>query len=147
MSWDIFLSYYHRNLRLGTDVQQLEKMAEEQHWQQTWDYAQLLLEQNKLIVVTDPKRKILFISSNLWEITGYNAEQVLHQQLKSFRNPDSSTVLIEMMGKAIIAKQPFETAFVAHSQTGRPFQTRLESRPVFNRQGELVNYIIFLKAI
>ncbi|UYQ94358.1 PAS domain-containing protein [Chitinophaga horti] len=147
MSWDIFISYYHRNLKLGSDVQELDKLAADQNWHLRWDFAQALLRDNKLVIVTDPERQILFISSNLWEITGYSADAVLHQQLKQFRNKDSDASMIEQMTRAIAAQQPFETEFTVHSQTGRPFPTRLESFPLMNQQGELVNYIIFLKAL
>jgi PAS domain S-box-containing protein len=147
MSWDIFISYYHQSLKMGTDAQQLEKLAEERHWQHQWNFSEKLFKEHKLIIVTDVERNVVFVSSNVWEITGYSSENVVGKNLAEFRNKASNALAMDKIRAAISARGSFESDILNYTPSGSPYRCRIEGHPVFNQQGALVNFIFFEKLL
>lgn len=141
MSWDIFITHFHESLKLGTDAQQLEKLAEDGKWKHHWNFRQQLENEKQLIVVTNITRHIVFASSNLYENTGYSAAAVNGLQWPF------SPELRQAVELTPETRRPFASEIVNYTKNGRAYHCKLEVHPVFNHSGERVNFIAFEKIV
>ena len=60
LSWDIFMEGYWKKIALASDRQELKKIAGSNDWQQQWNFDTILLQEGRVIIVTDPLLHIVF---------------------------------------------------------------------------------------
>ncbi len=102
--------------------------------------AQIVWE-NKTVVVTDKKLKIIYASSNMFNMNGYMPEEVIGKHPSVFQGEATCETAKSKIRAAIQQSQPFECEIINYRKDGSLYNCWIEGYPVYNTAGELVNFI------
>ncbi len=97
---------------------------------------------NNIVVITDKNRNIEWVNQAFEDLTGYTQNEVIGKNPGSFlqfKNSEEST--IKAIRNAMNNQETFVGEIQNISKTGRQYWIELNISPVFNENGELLNYI------
>lgn len=137
---------YQRLMYKAEDLGAINKLARTHKWQVNWDFQQELLNNDKVIVVTDSWRQIVFASQNIFDMTGYSAAEVKGKSPKMFQGTDTDASVVYSISTKLVDKKPFDTVVLNYKKNGEPYNCHIKGFPIFNQQNELVNFIAFEQA-
>lgn len=146
LCWDIFIDRMYRRMTLAQDAEDLRSYAMEHNWKIQWDFNKVLCEQEKVVVVTNMQAKIVFASSNMIEMNGYNAKDVVGKSPSIFQGPETELEYKKMVASKIKKEKSFQAIITNYKPYGMKYKCAIEGHPVFNLQGRLINYIAFEQA-
>lgn len=144
LSWDIFIEGYHRQIALLDDLNAIKAIGASGQWKEQFDLEHALLRQRKVIVVTDLQLRIVFASSNMPDMNGYEVADVLGQTPKIFQGEATDRASLQAIRNAIDARAPFHGSIVNYRKNKTIYHCEIATFPVFSdKSGELVNFIAF----
>ena len=142
LSWGFSNSFYTEIKNIVLDTHKISNIAHDKKWKNTgWDFKNKLEE--KVILITDAKLNIVFASHNMHKMNGYVEEEVLGQSPKMFQGKKTVMETSNQIREAIILQQPFVKQVLNYKKNGEVYYCNIEGFPVFNKKGELVNFIAF----
>lgn len=98
------------------------------------------------IVMTDPSLEdnpITYANDEFTELTGYTREDVLGRNCRFLQGPETEEEQIDAMRSAIEAEEPITVELRNYRKDGSPFWNRVSIAPVYDPEGEVLNYIGF----
>lgn len=144
-SWDFFVTNYDLVKASLFDANQLQELAQENHWLGSWNFSEQL-QNEKTIVVTDAKLNIIFASENILQMTGYQNDEVVGNSPKMFQGKATSKEDLKEIRTFIDSQKPFEKTILNYKKNGETYLCQIEAFPVFNSKKQLVNFVAFEKA-
>ena len=144
VSWDFFGAFLQEINRDFSDLKELEGLTTAHNWISDFDFKKELQEEN-VIVVTDPKLKIVFASHTILKMTGYQSQEIIGESPKLFQGKATSLKTSAEIKMAIQNLQPFEKTVVNYRKTGEIYDCHIKGFPVFNKKGKLSHFIAFEK--
>lgn len=144
-SWDFFATNYDAVKASLFDANQLQELAQENHWLGNWNFSEQL-QDKKTIVVTDSKLTIVFASQNILQMSGYQNNEVIGNSPKMFQGEATSKEDLSEIRAFIGSQKPFEKTIVNYKKNGETYLCKIEAFPVFNSKKQLVNFIAFERA-
>lgn len=145
MCWDFFMASHNRRLLQMESLQEVKTFARQQQWRIDWNLEQLVVGEQRVVLVTDTAQVIQFATPNLITMNGYSPEEVIGRQPKMFQGKDTEPEVKEQIREAIIRRIPFKGSILNYRKDGTPYQCFVEEYPVWNRSGELVHFVAFEK--
>lgn len=144
LSWNFYVDYLSQLNKTLNDEQMLAALASDNRW--ITSNFQTKFDNDTVIVVTCPKLKIVFASKNIVRMNGYEPEEIIGKSPKIFQGTKTNTTISGEIREAIEKRQPFEKEVLNYRKDGTLYKCRIKGFPVFNKQGELSNFIAFEKA-
>lgn len=145
ISWDIFSQNFYNNQEIILDSLSLNKIQNKNKWSSKWNYNSKL-ENNTVIVVTDPSLKIVFASKNIVKMNGYLPDEVIGNSPKMFQGEQTNLEVSNEIRLAIKNREPFEKVVVNYCKDGSTYKCHIKGYPIFNQNGKLMNFIAFEKS-
>lgn len=142
-SWDFFMENYHRLMKCGEDLMNLKKMAKAHGWKLDWDLQEKLVGENKVIIVTTLTQRIVFASSNLLDMTGYIPDEVLGQLPALFQGRGTALQTKAAIRASVKNRVAFQETLLNYRKNGQSYDCVIDAYPVYNKKGEVVNFIAF----
>jgi PAS domain S-box-containing protein len=96
------------------------------------------------ILITDwqqPDNPVIFCNAAFEKITGYSLNEILGQNCRFLQGDDTDQEGLHQVRAAIKAKQGCQVVLRNYKKDGTLFWNDLKLAPVFNDQGQLINYI------
>gem|GEM_PF-552815 len=90
---------------------------------------------------TDPENPIIYVNPSFERITGYQASEVIGRDCRFLQRGDRNQIGTLDLHKAIQEKRECHAVLLNYRKDGTPFWNDLYIAPVFNDQGDLINYI------
>jgi len=141
LSWDIISEGANRRLLLKNDLDVMHSIIGKNDWQSTVSLDTTLVWQNKIIVITDSKLRILHATENMFAMNGYKLHEVVGNSPKMFQGEKTELSERKKIRIAVENQQSFETVITNYKKDGQLYVCKIEGYPVFNPEGELVNFI------
>lgn len=98
---------------------------------------------NIAIILTDANRKILWVNEDFTAITGYTLLEVVGKKPSILQGPASESEAIERIRKCLNSKIPLKEHITNYRKNGETYLCKLVVHPVFDRKGDLTNFIAF----
>ena len=95
------------------------------------------------VVVTDPNvpgNPITFANPGFSAITGYQPEEFLGRNCRFLQGPDTDPAVIREIREALANGHPIDRTLLNYRKDGSPFWNELMIRPVFDKDGGLMNF-------
>lgn len=147
-SWDFYAQFFDNTCKLSEDVKSLSTIAKNNSWSFDNDiFEEQLKDKEHVIVVTDANLNIVYATQNIWQMNRYRPEQIIGQKPKMFQGEKTSAASLKVISNAIKAKKPFETTVVNYRKDGSTYNCWIQGQPVFNKKGEVVNFIAFEREV
>lgn len=146
-SMDIFAEYFGKLSKNLQDVSALTNLAAKEKWQEEMVFAREIMDKEHTIVVTDTQLNIVYASQNMWHMNGYMPEEVLGKKPKMFQGEKTCRETTKQISLAIKNKEPFEVVLLNYTKEGAQYNCWIKGAPVFNKKGNLVNFIAFEKEV
>lgn len=143
--WNFYSEFINVLYTSLADQQYLKQMESKQHWQTNFEFEKLMKE-DTVVVVTCPSLKIVYATKNIVRMNGYESHEVIGKSPKMFQGEATCPVISKEISLAVQNKQPFEKVVTNYCKNGSLYQCHIQGFPVFNKAGELVNFIAFERA-
>lgn len=124
------------------DLLFLKEYAEVNNWKPNIDISKILKPLTAAIV-TDINQKIEWVSSYFSPMTGYQKDEALGKQPKFLQGEKTSIEDRLQIRKQLSSLKPFNGQLVNYRKDGESYLCKVEILPVFNKNGEHVNFIAF----
>lgn len=145
MCWDIYMEGYRRRSQSAQTFTEVKMLAEKLAWRTDWDLQDLLLRKQRIVVVTDVEQVIRYASPNMLSMNGYQPKEVVGKKPKMFQGPATCPNTRNEIKEAIVRRIPFKGELVNYRKNGTTYNCLVEEYPVWDRRGDLVNFIAFEK--
>ena len=94
------------------------------------------------VIITDNKGKIEWVNDAFSAISGYTLDEIKGKKPKEFlhgskTDPNS----LKILSTALSKKENVELTIINHSKSGKPYYNQLEITPVFDSNGNHINFI------
>lgn len=99
------------------------------------------------IVITDLKGCIEYVNPAFEKLTGYSLEEAKGQHTRILNAGKQSQEFYETMWKTILAGKTWSGDFVNVKKNGDLFEEEASISPIFDNQGELVNFVAVKKNV
>lgn len=134
MSWEFF------NLPRAEQKEFNEIQA---NWAEKINYLKVKQTNKSAVLVTDANLKIIFASTNITEMNGYDYKEIIGNSPKMFQGKDTSLESRKNIRIAVENLQPFKEVILNYKKNGETYLCQIEAYPKFDKQGNFVNYIAF----
>ena len=144
VSWDLFTVFFDKTRNSLSDSNLLSKIIDKNNARINWSFSNEL-QDDTVIVVTDANLKIVFASKNMILMNGYKPQEVVGNTPKMFQGKLTDNTVSKEIGAAVKEKQSFEKIIVNYCKDGSIYKCHIKGFPIFNKEGELTNFIAFEK--
>jgi PAS domain S-box-containing protein len=144
ISWDFYLTTFDKYKLLLPDSLSLSKIAKENNWAKNWDFKHELIN-DTVVVVTDPELKIVFASQNIVNMNGYKPDEVIGNSPKMFQGKLTDIKVSREISIAIKKQRSFSKTIINYCKDGSLYKCHIKGYPVFDKTGNLTNFIAFEK--
>lgn len=97
---------------------------------------------DNLVVVTDADGKIEWVNESFTRTSGYELAEVIGQKPGVIlQGPETDPETIAVMQEAIGRKEGFDVDIVNYNKAGEHYWVSIESRPIRDESGEVINFI------
>ena len=137
-SW--FLLRHKRKL-IDIQVQQLEEADRELR-----KLSLIATKAKSGVVITNAFGQIEWVNESFERTTGYSLAEVKGKKPKDFlQGPDTDVESRRKLSEALRAKQNVEVTLINYSKEGLPYYNQLQVTPIFDDQGNHINFIALQK--
>lgn len=99
-------------------------------------------ETDNSVVITDNEGKVQYVNPGFSKLTGYTFEDAKGKTPGSLlQGPDTDPDTVRRIREKLDAKQPFYDEILNYDKNGQSYWISLAINPVFDKEGELVNFI------
>lgn len=144
VAWDLYSGFLNRLNQIITDQNQLKILARSNKWETDIDLNKAI-DADTVVVVTCTNLNIVFSTRNMVQMNGYQPEEVLGKSPKMFQGEATCRQTSKEISLAVKNQMPFEKTITNYCKDGSVYQCHIKGFPVFNRSGELTNFIAFEK--
>jgi PAS domain S-box-containing protein len=95
------------------------------------------------VILTDSKKRIIWVNEDFTQITGYNINEVLGKKPSILQGPKSEKVVIQRIKKGLEQLVPLKEEITNYRKNGEAYLCKLVIYPIFNENQELVHFIAF----
>ncbi|NHN25659.1 PAS domain-containing protein [Flavobacterium jejuense] len=113
------------------------------NWSEKINYLKVKKTNNSAILVTDANFKIIFASTNIMEMNGYDYKEIIGNSPKMFQGKETSLESRKKIRIAIENLRPFKEVILNYKKNGEIYLCQIEAYPKFDKKGIFVNYIAF----
>lgn len=96
------------------------------------------------VLISDPHQEdapAIFINPAFTQITGYQSEETIGRNCRFLQGPETDPATVQKIREAITCREPYECTLLNYKRDGTPFWNELRISPVFDENGELINFI------
>lgn len=147
MSWDFFSLHYQKTSLLLQEANELQQRSVKDRWKELVDFQEELLPKDQVIVLTDTNQNIVHATANIFQMNGYQPEELIGQKPKIFQGEKTCSETSARISKAIKNRLPFEETVINYRKDGSIYKCWIQGQPVFNKAGDLIHFIAFEKEV
>ncbi len=129
------------------DTQHLKVLADKENWRDNYPFQDEIMDKEHVVVVTDKHLNIVYATQNMRLMNGYRPEEVIGKTPKLFQGRDTCQKTTQRVAEAIKGLLPFEEILTNYRKDGTSYQCWIKGSPVFDKQGNVVNFIAFEKQV
>ncbi len=120
-----------------TDITELKKLEKEVE-----KLAMIARHTSNAVVLTDPDVNIVWVNEGFKRITEYSHDEVIGKNPREIlQGPETDTSINKKVRSLLNAQQPARFEILNYTKSGRKYWLDIEIQPIFNEQGQLVNFM------
>jgi PAS domain S-box-containing protein len=147
MCWDIYLDAKQRRKELASEIQAINNIHLRNNWNISHNFIEnALIWENSTIVITNLKSEIIYVSENVFVMTGYRSIEVIGKKPTLFQGEKTEILQKELIKNAIVNQKPFDTILTNYKKDGTSYKCHIQGFPMYNNYGKLTNFVAIEKA-
>ncbi len=100
------------------------------------------------VIITDNKGRIEWVNDAFSAISGYALDEVKGKKPKDFlQSEETDSAALKKLASALVKKENIELTIINHNKAGKLYYNQLEIMPVFDSDGNHINFISLQKDI
>lgn len=147
MSWDIYGLYFDTLCKNYDDVESLLRLSRDNNWSYATKFKEALIQKEQVLLVTDAQLTIVHATHNISAMNGYFPNEVIGKKPKIFQGIKTSRKISRTIGDAVKNRLPFEAVITNYRKDGSTYNCWIKGEPIFDVNGELVNFIAYEKEV
>lgn len=93
------------------------------------------------VIITDPKRRILWVNEAFTKITGYTLKEILGKSPKILQFEETDPATIAYISEKISQQQPVHCEILNRGKNGNVYWLEIEIQPLFDADHELTGFM------
>ncbi|WP_396591327.1 PAS domain-containing protein [Allomuricauda sp. R78024] len=146
-SLDIYAQHFGKVCKNLQDVKNLSDLAQKEKWENEMPFRNEIMDKEHVVVVTDANLNIVYASQNMFQMNGYESDEVIGKKPKMFQGKETCVETTKQVSNAIKNNDPFEVVLLNYRKNGSPYKCWIQGSPVFDKAGKVVNFIAFEKEV
>lgn len=111
-------------------------------------FSKVATETSNLVVITNAEGKTEWVNESFQEVTGYTLEEIKGQKPgELLQGPDTDPETIQHLSDKIEKAEPVNAEIKNYTKAGDPYWLEVSIDPVFNENGELIEFFAIQKDI
>lgn len=149
LCWDVVMEGTFRRKEFASDIIALQQLMKANNWDTILDRSldNCIIWENKTILVTNPCLEIVLATKNIYNMNGYRADEVIGRHPKIFQGEETTMASRKHIKIAVEKQQPFSCDIINYRKDGTLYTCHIEGYPIFNKKGQLVNFIALENAV
>ncbi|PKA98198.1 PAS domain S-box-containing protein [Flavobacteriaceae bacterium MAR_2009_75] len=147
LSHDFTCNYFDAFCEHFSDSSDLWQLSQVNNWDGFTERDKNSIKENLVVIVTDMNLKIVFASSNISDLTGYKKNEVIGRKPSMFQGSETSESVKNRIRTAVGQGRSFEETLINYKKNGSPYTCSIKGKPLFDKKGELVNFIAYERAV
>lgn len=94
-----------------------------------------------VVIITDSQIRIQWVNKAFTDVTGYTLDDAIGKDLSLLHGPETDKKALKKSFKLLKNKEGFSAEVLKYSKTGQKYWMQINITPIFNEEGELVNFI------
>lgn len=99
------------------------------------------------VALADNNRRLTFVNKAFEQITGYSSQEMLGKFCNTLQGELTDPAQVQRIRVALGKQKPFQGELVNYRKDGSLFWNQLTISPIFDRQGQLIQFVGILKDI
>ena len=99
------------------------------------------------VVLADKSRRLTFVNKAFEQITGYSSQEMMGKLCNILQGEQTDLAQIQRICEALAAQKIFQGELINYRKDGTLFWNQLTISPIFDTQGELIQFVGVLKDI
>lgn len=96
------------------------------------------------VILTDARRRILWVNRDFERITGYSYGEVMGASPgQILQGPRTEPDAVERIRRALDREEPFKESITNYRKNGEPYLCKLVIHPIHDEEKQLVNFLAF----
>lgn len=100
-----------------------------------------IADKSSIVSKTDIRGTITFVNEKFCQISGYSKEELIGQNHRILRDPDTSAEVFKDMWKTISSKQPWKGQIKNIAKDGSSYYVDALIAPILDNKGNIIEYI------
>jgi diguanylate cyclase (GGDEF)-like protein/PAS domain S-box-containing protein len=126
MMWNIIPDVLSYNSRLKTSQHQ---------------HARILESMANGVVLADKNRRLTFVNKAFEQLTGYSSFEMLGEFCNRLQGEQTDPAQVQRIREALAKQQTFHGELINYRKDGRLFWNKLTISPIFDNQGQLIQFV------
>ncbi|MFM8342429.1 MAG: EAL domain-containing protein, partial [Methylomonas sp.] len=126
MMWKIAPDFLSYNSRLKTSQHQ---------------HARILESMANGVVLADINRRLTFVNQAFEQLTGYSSREMLGESCQFLQGEQTDPAQVLRICEALAKQQPFHGELINYRKDGSLFWNKLTISPIFDTQGQLIQFV------
>jgi PAS domain S-box-containing protein len=115
------------------------------NWDTKLDYLKKAKKEDRELIVTDKNFKIVFATSTISKISGYERKEILGKTPRMFQGEATSKDTQQKIKIALNELKPFKEVILNYRKNGDSYWCEIEAFPIFDKNGTFLNYVALEK--
>lgn len=100
-----------------------------------------ILDESAIVSKADTSGKITFVNDKFCQVSGYSREELLGQNHRIVRHPDTDKCVFEEMWRTLKAKKTFRKVIKNKAKDGTPYYVDSTITPILDSHDSIIEYI------
>ena len=97
---------------------------------------------SNMVIISDAAGKIEWVNNSFERLTGWQMQEVLGRKPGHFlQGPETDLSTVQQIREAIHARRSIHFELLNYTRAGKPYWIESEICPVFDKQGQVINFI------
>lgn len=145
--WDLAGTQFDSLCNSLSDLTAFNNLAKKNRWSSFKNLSKEIVDKGYVSVVTDANLKIVLTTQNMYDMNGYLTREVIGKSPKLFQGKETCIKTTHYIKEAIQKLESFEATILNYKKSGQPYHCWIQGYPIWNTNGEVVNFIAFEKEV
>lgn len=140
LCWDIAYSSLFNDCSIQKDYNALHKLQKQFRWINAPNFSNAL-RKYKTLVITTPNQRIVWVSHNFFNMTGYSLAEVKNKKPSMFQGKKTNPNDVLVIGKKLKQLKPFKHSLINYRKNQNTYMCELNITPLFNKKQEVTHFL------
>lgn len=143
LCWDVYRMALNQQAMLLESMKVFNKMAYKMRWDLPIQLNEELFGKRRVMLVTDMKANICFVTPNVYQMSGFEAEELIGNTPAVLQGPGTEKQVLKQISEAIQHGKSFTACLTNYRKNKKPYLCSIDGYPLRDKRSIITHYMAF----